>query len=157
MHKLYEQEDSYNLRSGKRYKIDYGDYSRHRHTNSSEARPDSPNNSRREGGLIPPTLQNLLANPLVVNQSPPRGQVPPSPQQPQQPRRNRMGDDMKLPVFKGTRLEDPEQHWFLCEVVWNVKQVIDDDIKMAQLTTMFRDIALNWFMKYLNGQNRTLA
>ena len=62
----------------------------------------------REGGLIPPTPQKLLVNPLVVNQSPPKGQVPPSPQQPQQPRRNMMGDDMKLPVFKGTRLEDPE-------------------------------------------------
>ena len=54
-----------------------------------------------------------------------------------------MGDDIKLPFFKGTGLEDPEQHWFLCEVVWNVKQVIDDDIKMAQLTTTFRDRALN--------------
>lgn len=68
-----------------------------------------------------------------------------------------MGYDMKLPVFKGTRLEDLEQHWFLCELVWNVKQVIDDDIKMAQLTTTFRDRALNQFMKYSNGQNRTLA
>ena len=67
-----------------------------------------------------------------------------------------MGVDMKLPVFKGSRLEDPQQHWFLCEVGWSVKQVIDDDIKMAQLTTTFRDRALNWFMKYSNGQVRTL-
>ena len=67
-----------------------------------------------------------------------------------------MGDDMKLPIFKGSSLEDPKQHWFLCEVVWSVKQVIDDEIKMAQLTTMFRDRALNWFMKYSNGQVRTL-
>ena len=67
-----------------------------------------------------------------------------------------MGDDMKLLVFKGSRLEDPEQHWFLCEAVWSVKQVIDDDIKMAQLTTTFRDRALNWFMKYSNAQVRTL-
>lgn len=67
-----------------------------------------------------------------------------------------MGDDIKLPVFKGSRLEDPEQHWFLCDVVWDVKQVTDDDIKMAQLTTTFRDIVLNWFMKYSNAQVRTL-
>ena len=67
-----------------------------------------------------------------------------------------MGDDMKLPVFKGSRLEDPEQHWFLCETMWSVKQVIDDDIKMAQLTTKFRDRVLNWFMKYSNRQVRTL-
>ena len=68
-----------------------------------------------------------------------------------------MGDDMKLPVFKGTRLKDPEQHWFLCEAVWNVKQVIDIDIQMAHLTTTIRDRVLNQFMKYSNGQNRTLA
>ena len=68
-----------------------------------------------------------------------------------------MVDDMKLPIFKGIRLQDPEQHWFLCEAIWHVKQVIDDDIKMAQLTTTFRDRALNWFMKYSNGQNRTLV
>ena len=67
-----------------------------------------------------------------------------------------MGDDMKLLVFKGSGLEDPEQHWFLRDAVWNVKQVTDDDIKMAQLTTTFRDRALNWFMKYSNAQVRTL-
>ena len=62
-----------------------------------------------------------------------------------------MGDDMKLQVFKGTRLEDPEQHWFLCSAIWSVKQVVDDAIKMAQLTSTLRDRALNWFMKYSNG------
>ena len=67
-----------------------------------------------------------------------------------------MGNFMKLPVFKGLGLEDLEHHWFLCEVVWSMKQVIDDDIKMAQLTTMIRDTALNWFMKYSNMQVRTL-
>lgn len=157
MQKSYEFEDSYNLISRKRYKVDCGDCSGHRRSNSSEARPDSPSNSKKEGGLIPPTPQKLLVNPPIVNQTPPRVQGHPSPQQPQPPRRNRMGDDMKLPAFKGTRLEDPEQHWFLCEVVWSVKQVIDDDIKMAQLTTTFKDRALNWFMKYSNGQNRNLV
>ena len=67
-----------------------------------------------------------------------------------------MGDDMKLPVFMGLGLEDPQQHWFLCDAMWNVKQVTNDDIKMAQLTTTFRDRALNWFMKYSNAQVRTL-
>ena len=27
------------------------------------------------------------------------------------------GDDIKLPIFNGNGLEDPEQHWFLCEAV----------------------------------------
>ena len=40
--------------------------------------------------------------------------------------------------------------------MWNVKQVTNDGIKMAQLTTTFRDRALNWFMKYSNVQVRTL-
>ena len=63
---------------------------------------------------------------------------------------------MKLLIFKGSGLEDPEKHWFLCEVVWSVKQVIDDDIKMAQLTTTLRDRVLNGFMKYSNGKVKTL-
>lgn len=56
MQEYYELEDSYNLRSEKRYKVDYRDYYGHRHSNSSAARPYSPSNSRKEGGLIPPTL-----------------------------------------------------------------------------------------------------
>jgi hypothetical protein len=67
-----------------------------------------------------------------------------------------MADDIRLPVFRGTGLEDPEQHWFVCEAVWNIKQVTDDTIKIAQLTATFRDRALTWFMKY-NQQVRTLA
>ena len=41
--------------------------------------------------------------------------------------------------------------------MWSVKQVTDNDIKMAQLTTTFRDRALNWFMKYIDRQVRTLV
>ena len=42
-----------------------------------------------------------------------------------------MDDDIKLPVFQGTGAEDPDQHFFLCEVVWSIKQVQDDDTKRA--------------------------
>ena len=59
-----------------------------------------------------------------------------------------MGDDIKLPIFQGTGAEDPDQHFFLCEAVWNTRQVQNDDIKKAQLTTTFRDRALTWFMKF---------
>ena len=59
-----------------------------------------------------------------------------------------MGDDIKLPVFWGTGAEDPDQHLFICEAVWNIKQVHNDDIKRVQLTTTFRDRALTWFMKF---------
>ena len=50
-----------------------------------------------------------------------------------------MGDDMKLPTFKGTGAEDPEQHWFLCEAVWTIKGLQDDNIKIVQLVTTLRE------------------
>jgi len=40
--------------------------------------------------------------------------------------------------------------------VWGVKQVIDADMKVAQLVTMFRDHTLNWYMKFFEGQNKVL-
>ena len=91
------------------------------------------------------------------SKTPPSSQGTPLVQQPQSPRRNTMANDINLPIFRGTRLEDPKQHWFLCEAVWNVKQVTNDAVKMTQLTTTFRDRALNWFMKYSARQARTLA
>ena len=42
-----------------------------------------------------------------------------------------MGDDMKLPTFKGTWVEDPEQHWFLCEAIWTIKQIQDDNTNLS--------------------------
>ena len=68
-----------------------------------------------------------------------------------------MVDDIKLHIFRGTGLEDPKHHWFLCKVVCNFKQVQNDVVKMAQLTTTFKDRALNQFMKYSNRKNRTLV
>ena len=59
-----------------------------------------------------------------------------------------MGDDIELPIFQGTGAEDPDQHFFLCEAVWNIKQVDNDDIKRAQLSTTFKERALTWFMKF---------
>ena len=67
-----------------------------------------------------------------------------------------MNDDIKLPVFKGTGLEDPEQFWFLCEAVWTAKSIMDQDTKRVQLVTSFRDRALTWFMKFSSTQNHAL-
>ena len=64
---------------------------------------------------------------------------------------------MKLPTFKGTGAEDPRQHWFLCEAVWTIKGIQDDNIKLVQLVTTLRDIALTWFMKYTTAPGRTLV
>ena len=150
MHYEYESDDSHNLRSGKRLKVDRGDQFEHRKSHSSEPRVKSPGHPKKRRNFIPPTPHKSFANPPGTSQNPPRVQNT------QPPRRNRMGDDMKLLVFKGIGLEDPKQHWFLCNVVQSVKQDVDDAIKMAQLTTTFRDRALNQFMKYSNGQVRTL-
>ena len=27
-----------------------------------------------------------------------------------------MADEMRLPIFRGDGYEDPDQHWFLCEL-----------------------------------------
>jgi hypothetical protein len=50
-----------------------------------------------------------------------------------------MADEMRLPTFKGDGSEDPEQHWFLCEVVWSIKNIIDEAVKGAQFSTTLRD------------------
>jgi len=59
-------------------------------------------------------------------------------------------------MFHGNGSEDPQQHWFLCEAVWRVKQVTDANMKANQMVTTFRDRALNWFMKFSGGQPKIL-
>ena len=68
-----------------------------------------------------------------------------------------VNDDIKLPVFKGTGSEDPEQFWFLCEAVWTAKNIMDQNTRRAQLVTSFRDRDLTWFMKFFSTQNYILA
>ena len=54
-----------------------------------------------------------------------------------------MEHEMRLPIFRGDDSEDPDQHWFLCEVVWSIKQVNDEAVKRAQFSTTLRDRALS--------------
>jgi hypothetical protein len=49
-----------------------------------------------------------------------------------------MADEMRLPIFRGDGFEDPDQHWFLCEVVWNIKNVTDEAVKRTQFSTTLR-------------------
>jgi hypothetical protein len=62
-----------------------------------------------------------------------------------------MVDEMRLPIFRGDGSEDPDNHWFLCEVVWNIKSITDEAIKRTQLNTTLRDCALRWYMKLVQG------
>jgi hypothetical protein len=62
-----------------------------------------------------------------------------------------MVDEMRLPTFRGDGSEDPDQHWFLCEAVWSIKNVTDEAVKRAQFSTTLRDHALSWYMKFVQG------
>ena len=57
-------------------------------------------------------------------------------------------DEMKLPIFHENDTNDPEQYWFLCEVIWTARQTINDDIKKIHLATTLRGHALEWFMRF---------
>ena len=58
------------------------------------------------------------------------------------------GTDIKFLMFNGNGLEDPEQHWFLCESVWILQWIQDEDIKKAQMVTTLGIHALDWYMKF---------
>ena len=119
-------------RSGKKYKVDFR--SSFVEDSSNHTREQSQSNTERPVGGVPyhpytpkkmiGTQNNPVGTPsssshtIHTTFTPPSGNNTAN-QNP--PRRNRMGDDMKLPTFKGTRAEDPEQHSFLCEVVWTIK------------------------------------
>ena len=132
------------LRSGKRYKRDFDSYSLGQDTESS------PVNSEESGSEEIPSLGNPPVTPqrspvtpeipsqsdsqtsptiLATGQSVP---VTPSPSTSYPPPRTTMAhlaDDIKFPIFKGTGSEDPKQFWFLCEAVWNAKNITDRDVQ----------------------------
>ena len=65
----------------------------------------TPGHQKRQGSptsphFVPtvPTVNTVLVNPMTRT-------------------------DIKLPIFNGNGLEDPEQHWFLCEVVCTVQHI----------------------------------
>jgi hypothetical protein len=62
-----------------------------------------------------------------------------------------MADEMTLPIFRGDGSKDPDQHWFLCEVVWNIKSITDEAIKRTKFSTALTDRALSWYMKLVQG------
>ena len=53
---------------------------------------------------------------------------------------------IRLPEFQGETLEDPENHLFIYEKIWEAKNIIDEDKKLAQLDITLRDHALDWYM-----------
>jgi hypothetical protein len=69
-----------------------------------------------------------------------------------------MEDEMRLPIFRGDGYEDPDHHLFLCEAIWNIKNVIDEVVKRTNFSTTLRYHALRWYMKLVQGlaQPKTL-
>jgi hypothetical protein len=62
-----------------------------------------------------------------------------------------MADEMRLPIFRGDGSKDPDQHWFLCEAIWNIRNFTDEAVKRTQFSTTLRDCALSWYMKLVQG------
>ena len=168
-----DSEEIGHTRSGKRYRVDYqssffedSSDSTREQTQSHRTRieqdipyhpytPQKPSGTQHNPTGTPSSSSHTIHTTFIPPTfTPPSGSDKEN-QNP--PHRNRMGDDMKLPTFKGTGGEDPEQHWFLCEVVWTIKQIQDDNIKLVQLATTLRERSLTWYMKYTTSQNRTLT
>ena len=38
---------------------------------------------------------------------------------------------IRLPEFHGEATEDPEKHLFICEKIWEEKQITDEDTKLV--------------------------
>jgi hypothetical protein len=53
---------------------------------------------------------------------------------------------IRLPEFRGESTEDPEKHLFICEKIWEAKQITDEDTKLAQLAITLRDRSLDLYM-----------
>ena len=148
------------LRSGKRYKRDFGSYSQGQHTEYSPVSPidsepeetpsiGNPQVTSQRRPIIPENPSQSESHPSpsipVAGQSTPVSSPPPTsspPPSPPRPAMDHMHDDIKLLVFKGIGSEDPEQFWFLCEAVWTAKNITDQDTRREQLVTSFRDRAL---------------
>ena len=151
-------------RSGKKYKVDFRSPIFEGSSDSTRQQSHSTTEGTEEGIPYHPytpqkqtgTQNNPIGTPASSSQTVPITATSPSAtplsgssttnQHP--PRRNRMGDDMKLPMFKGTGAEDLKQHWFLCEAMWTIKTINDDNLKLVQFVTTLRDRALTWYKKY---------
>jgi hypothetical protein len=53
---------------------------------------------------------------------------------------------IRLLEFKGEASEDPEKNLFICEKIWEAKQITDEETKLEQLYIMLRDNTLGWYM-----------
>jgi hypothetical protein len=68
---------------------------------------------------------------------------------------------IRLPEFKGQVSEDPKNHFFICENIWEATHITEEDTKLEQLAITLRDCTLDWYMslsiKNPPGTTRTIA
>ena len=124
------------LQNDKRYKRDLGSSTEYTHLSSKtyeSAEVPSVRNppiTPQQRPIIPENLLQSESNPSPS--IPVAGQSSPASSNHSSPLRSQMAhvhDDIKLPVYKGTGSEDPEQFWFLCEAVWTTKNITDIDVR----------------------------
>ena len=60
-----------------------------------------------------------------------------------------------IPIYEGE--EDPRRHWFICEQMWDVAEVTDENRQIAQFAGTLRKRALTWYMNFTESQNRSKA
>jgi hypothetical protein len=58
----------------------------------------------------------------------------------------------RFPKFQGKGVEDVEQHWFLCETIWQSRGTMDAN-KIVDFKTMLRGQELKWYMKSIEPRN----
>jgi hypothetical protein len=60
-----------------------------------------------------------------------------------------------IPIYEGE--EDPRQHRFICERMWDATDVIDEDKQITQFAGALRKRVLTWYMNFTESQNRSKA
>ena len=58
-----------------------------------------------------------------------------------------------IPTYEGE--EDPRQHGFVCERMWDAADVTNDDKKITQFVGAPRKRALTWYMNFTENQARS--
>jgi hypothetical protein len=155
--KNYGDEGFYNGEVADLTHEEHSEPTREEEGKAEEPHRDEPETSRTKktievSTIIPPIVLTTLSN--QSNQSHQSTQSTVTSSLPHTQSRSivrSMADEMRLPIFRGDGFEYPDQHWFLCESIWNIKNVIDEAAKRTQFSTMLRDQALSWYMKLVQG------
>ena len=58
-----------------------------------------------------------------------------------------------IPIYEGK--EDPKQHWFIYERMWDAADVTDNDKKITPFVGALRKRELTWYMNFMENQARS--